>query len=356
FYGFILLFWIRKAPGPEPRDFDRHPGIISEPHPLTPDQAVKNRTLGFERIFVIGLSDRTDKRDAITLISSFLGVDIEWIDGVKQDDINPKAYPSKPGHHLLDRPNTLGSWRAHMNALQTMIARGYSSALILEDDSDWDVSFKDQMVEFARGARAISTKQDNPHSPYGDSWDLLWLGHCSSRAKKGPYWKIPNDPTVAPLQYRTGFKHPSIIDEPDAAFSRYIYLAEDLLCSYGIAWTLDAARNALARMSMLELDVAAADVGFHVACDGGLRCLTSEPALIGSYRRAGPPQADSDIEIFESTEWHEAGSGHIVWSSSLNALRLAAGSTVKAQWPEITPPEIDPMKLKIPKGHLEDLS
>jgi hypothetical protein len=237
-----------------------------------------------------------------------------------------------------------------------MIARGYSSALILEDDSDWDVTFKDQMVEFARGARAISAKQGISHSPYGDSWDLLWLGHCSSHAKKGPYWKIPNDPTVAPLQYRTGFKHPSMIEHPDAASSRYIYSAEDLLCSYGIAWTLNAARNALARMSMLELDVTAADFGFHVACDGGLECLTSEPALIGSYRRAGPPQADSDIETCDTTEWHEAASGHIVWSTALNALRLAAGLTVKAQWPEITPPEIDPTNLKIPKGYLENLT
>jgi hypothetical protein len=45
FYGFIILFWISKRQGPEPRDFDRHTGITSEP-PVTPDQAVKNRTLG----------------------------------------------------------------------------------------------------------------------------------------------------------------------------------------------------------------------------------------------------------------------------------------------------------------------
>jgi hypothetical protein len=46
FYGFILLFWINKAPNAEPRDFDSHAGIPPEPHPITPDQAVKNRTLG----------------------------------------------------------------------------------------------------------------------------------------------------------------------------------------------------------------------------------------------------------------------------------------------------------------------
>lgn len=45
FYGFIILFWINKRQGPEPRDFDRHTGITSEPL-VTPDQAVKNRTLG----------------------------------------------------------------------------------------------------------------------------------------------------------------------------------------------------------------------------------------------------------------------------------------------------------------------
>lgn len=50
--------------------------------------------LQFEKILVIGFSERSDKRDAITLGASYTGLEVDWIEAVRSQDMNPKAYPA----------------------------------------------------------------------------------------------------------------------------------------------------------------------------------------------------------------------------------------------------------------------
>lgn len=78
---------------------------------------VTNSTLGFAKVFVIGLPERTDKRDAMTLTSSLTGFSLEFIDGVKGEAVPDKAIPF--GKNRDNLPNTyLGSWRSHLNAVR----------------------------------------------------------------------------------------------------------------------------------------------------------------------------------------------------------------------------------------------
>jgi hypothetical protein len=42
---------------------------------------------------VIGLPDRSDKRDALSLMASLTGVQLEFIDGVKGEEVSDKALP-----------------------------------------------------------------------------------------------------------------------------------------------------------------------------------------------------------------------------------------------------------------------
>ena len=53
-----------------------------------------NDSKQFERIFAIGFSDRSDKHDAMALGASYTGLDLEWIEGVRSQEMNPKAYPA----------------------------------------------------------------------------------------------------------------------------------------------------------------------------------------------------------------------------------------------------------------------
>lgn len=87
---------------------------------------VTNQTLGFEKVYVISLPERSDKRDALTLISSLLGFSIEWVDGVKGETVSDKAVPFGTDRKFLWESN-LGSWRGHMNAI-----RGYVDSCLVK--------------------------------------------------------------------------------------------------------------------------------------------------------------------------------------------------------------------------------
>jgi hypothetical protein len=78
---------------------------------------VTNSSLGFSKVFVVGLPDRSDKRDAITLTSAATGFHVEFVDGVKGETIPDKAVPFGIDRHALMETN-LGSWRGHMNAVR----------------------------------------------------------------------------------------------------------------------------------------------------------------------------------------------------------------------------------------------
>jgi hypothetical protein len=78
---------------------------------------IENSTLGFEKVFAVGLPERSDKRDALALTSSLTGFKIDWIDGVRGQTIPDKALPFGVDRLKLWETN-LGSWRGHMNAVR----------------------------------------------------------------------------------------------------------------------------------------------------------------------------------------------------------------------------------------------
>lgn len=78
---------------------------------------VENSTLGFEKVFVIGLQERSDKRDAMELMAAASGFSIDWINGVKPSSIPHKAVPDGIDPDKI-HDNFLGSWRGHMDTIR----------------------------------------------------------------------------------------------------------------------------------------------------------------------------------------------------------------------------------------------
>jgi hypothetical protein len=70
---------------------------------------VYNATLGFQRAFTISLSERTDKRDLSTLAASFAGFQVEYVPGVKYDDVIDKAAPSVSRGKIF-HPTSWSTW------------------------------------------------------------------------------------------------------------------------------------------------------------------------------------------------------------------------------------------------------
>ena len=58
------------------------------------------------------------------------------------------------------------------------VASDLDTAMIIEDDVDWDVAIKEQMPLISDAVANFSRVDLNNPAPYGRSWDVLWLGHC----------------------------------------------------------------------------------------------------------------------------------------------------------------------------------
>ncbi|KAF1841169.1 glycosyltransferase family 25 protein [Cucurbitaria berberidis CBS 394.84] len=207
---------------------------------------ILNTTLGFQKILVLNLPFRTDRRDAMSLSAAVSNIKLEFVDGVTGESIKKSAYPP-PEENTKLLSGIRGSWRTHMNALQRVVEQNLTTAFILEDDVDWDIRVRQNLQRFALASRVLSQNNDilsapnlksqiehrqnpetedtafkiidtnnlpkqlpslslskaskNPHlrnlkhnpsgatSPYGDpsSWDILWLGHCGAGMPRSPH-------------------------------------------------------------------------------------------------------------------------------------------------------------------------
>jgi hypothetical protein len=174
---------------------------------------INNATLGFAHIYALGLPARTDRRDGLDLAATLTNLTLTWRDGVNGTTMHEKAKPPphNDGSKILDA--AIGSWRGHMNMMREIVTSGVGSALILEDDADWDVSLRSQMEDLAVAVRETISllpeqKRDcngggGQDSPYGACWDLLWIGHCGGWGPNDHHHAfqslIRGDSTVPPL-------------------------------------------------------------------------------------------------------------------------------------------------------------
>ncbi|KAL4975201.1 hypothetical protein BDW66DRAFT_152186 [Aspergillus desertorum] len=309
-------------------------------------ERIKNETLGFQQIYAIGLRECTDKHDSLTLAASATGMNIEWLEGVRPGDVSQKALPQIPYTAVLCR-------RAHMNALRHVVENKYATALILENDADWDVSIRPQLREIARGVRELSNLQKALRKePYGTNWDLLWIGACATLQGKNRtgLYMIPDDPTTPGLGHRGPWDGPIGPHEdwrnqhPEVSMdsTRFVYRAINGCCLYGYAVTYEGARKILAALSLersAEVNNSLGDL-----CGGKnrrqqIRCFGVYPNVIGTFKPAGP------------------SSRHRTFSTSMTEWRLLAGEeTVYSQWNTSFVPwskgEIKPREVQYPGGYV----
>ncbi|KPI45272.1 uncharacterized protein AB675_2732 [Cyphellophora attinorum] len=297
-------------------------------HPLDDDHIIskiQNSTLGFQEISVISLPERTDKRDAWTIMSSLFDLDIGLADGVDGAAVSEKALP----HTFHQAPGIVGCWRAHMNVLQDIVNRNVASALVFEDDADWDVSIRDQLVQFGRGARWLQNTTDdinNVDSPYGTEWDILWLGNCAAKAD---HWDdrrfvLENDTTADPSELRSYGIGPGTMYWP-GSHTRLVFSQSYGVCTTAYAVSQSGARKMLYHLGLqpfnAPLDLALSDMCKNKS--SAFNCIGVWPPLIGVYRAAG--RWSSDIEAGGGGEVAVAHAERIVYSARMNVERLLRG-------------------------------
>ncbi|KAK7544540.1 uncharacterized protein J3D65DRAFT_581827 [Phyllosticta citribraziliensis] len=330
---------------------------------------VFNQTLGFQKIFVINLPSRSDHRDAMSLAAAATGLQIEYVDGVTE--VEEKALPPGGAEVHLNKGG-LGNWRAHMNIARMIVEQNITSALVLEDDADWDLRIKSQMQDFARAAHIlVQSKPGTSHqyldptwpqpsagqspqnfvvgeevtaepstSPYGDidRWDLFWLGHCGTRFPRATDINAPlgravlqDDETVPEKQHvKMQFGNDELIQEYPA-HTRVVSRARMNTCTLGYGISLPGARRLLYELGVRKM-TGTTDMMFRSLCDGvderRIRtCLTVQPQLFQHHRPVGSKSTFSDISDHGSDYNEQAFSRNIRWSTRLNLGKLVDGET-----------------------------
>lgn len=120
FWAFVIIFYVAYT---LEHQISHYASDFIESYYVFPSSSIgqsviANETLGFEKIFAVGLPERSDKRDALALTSSLTGFKIDWIDGVRGESVPDEAVPPGADRAQLWEAN-LGSWRGHMNAIRT---------------------------------------------------------------------------------------------------------------------------------------------------------------------------------------------------------------------------------------------
>ena len=255
----------------------------------------------------------------------------------------------------------------------TRIVEGnITSALILEDDIDWDIRIKSQMTEFARASRLLIqplpetfdqfldptypmpteeqgytdflldeySVSEPIDSPYGDlgRWDLLWLGHCGCRFPRASDLNaqlgrivIANDSTVPEHQHLNMELGNGELLAQYHVHTRVVSRARVSSCSLAYGVSQPGARKLLYELGVHKMNDAN-DIMLRFVCDGvderqQATCLTVQPQLFQHHRPAGSRAGFSDINEFGEGYNDRATTDNIRWSVRVNFPKLVSGET-----------------------------
>ena len=276
-----------------------------------------------------------------------------------------------------------------------IVRENINSALILEDDADWDVRLKQQMHDFALSARALTqplssdassyadptyplvpSRDEKPAAimlddlpsttiprtnPYGDDWDILWLGHCGMKrpaAGDEAAWPAPSrdisrghvvhfdDPTVPQPHHLHDFK--GTIGTNDRSgnadfrnHTRTVHHPQDGFCSVAYAVSQRGAQKMLWYMGVRAFD-AWFDTMLPNFCGGKdlgdlaqPTCIGVQPQFFDQHNPRGESWKESDI-FSPSQGFREAPETYnIRWSTRINLPKLLSGNTDYVdQWPD----------------------
>ncbi|OQU96141.1 hypothetical protein CLAIMM_02264 [Cladophialophora immunda] len=322
-----------------------------------------NSTLGFAKVFVISMPERSDKRDAFSLQARLSNISFEVRDGVSGADVSVKALP----HSFAQDAGATGCWRAHLNVMQEMLRDNIQSALVFEDDADWDLAIKYQAMQAAQATRFLTAQPEDekPLSPYGDYWDIIWFGHCAAQTDPefDRRFVVTDDPTVLPPWARSEFVQPDMsIWEEDSDdylnFQTRIYFRSSWnSCTAAYAISLRGAEKVVFTESMVPFNDPV-DNGMGAMCNRhalDFTCIAPFPTVVGISKPAGASNRGSDIRGLDNVQVVEQGwSERLMYSTRQNIPRILTGEEeFVSVFPEDSVPPLTVKDIGRGMGHPE---
>lgn len=207
--------------------------------------------------------------------AEFSGLDIQYPTQPKWSDSDIERLTSNSNGELKKMPAM--AWLGHLYTLKQ--ASRYKTALIFEDDIDWDVSIREEAVKTAEAIWRLTQDPNvsgvNKEEPYGLAWDVLWLGHCGS--------SLPDDENII-TTFHDPTVPPEIESNPDNKI-RHVYRTGSPVCTFAYAVRQEVAVDIYERAAGQSI---AFDVWLHFQCEGGhLKCFAVNPAIFNQHEMAG---------------------------------------------------------------------
>ncbi|PHH92671.1 hypothetical protein CDD83_6089 [Cordyceps sp. RAO-2017] len=184
-------------------------------------------------------------------------------------------------------------------------------------------------------------------SPYGDDWDLLWIGHCAQTFPADDKPAVArgrviqaNDSTVPARHHlESPFIQPFMLADEYPDHTRAVHHSRWGACTSAYAVSQRGARKIVLQLGLKEA-VAPVDLLLRAFCDsdagrGENQCLTTQPSLVNHHRPVGPIAEDSDIRDAGTGFRHVGETKMIRLSARLNAEALIWGGTdLKDRYPD----------------------
>ncbi|KAK8219644.1 hypothetical protein M8818_000618 [Zalaria obscura] len=220
------------------------------------------------------------------------------------------------------------AWMSHHVVLREFLKSGAETALVFEDDVDWDIHLRTYQVPVTAAAVKSLLPPAGPEYYWGhpEDWELLYLGHCGDYFNSvfqgvGVGHIHPEDLQKIPHAI---YQDATLPDRTDlhpytasllSAFSvpeqtRVVHKSKFPLCTFGYAVTRASAQRLLEDLAPAkekkEGSAQAYDIAIVEACrDKGLRCYSINPelfhhmegtSLIDGKHHARPPVDAAGLE------------------------------------------------------------
>ncbi|KAI1259558.1 glycosyltransferase family 25 protein [Xylariaceae sp. FL1019] len=330
----LIINSIRRLPDSEYLQLDKvrlAKSHQTQSKPLSPRESAANETLGFHK--VLALSPKPSWRTrGLEAAASLTGLSINI---PVQPQNPPELVEAFRGIRVdgSDKHPSEGSaraWVAHLDLLKFVIAAEYETALILEDDVDWDIRLKSQMQLISDNVRAFTDTPDDDTTPFGLDWDVLWLGHCGSLIDDG---MIPppisyRDETRCETELYSGWSKRFIREKIEEGHRLVQTAGSTTVCTFGYGVTKKSV------MKLLDLLGKGAGMAYDLQLqdlcrEKKLRCLLVNPQVFNHYE---PPASEGDQSLVhagdraDSTgsendfEFKQGSTGNIMKSARCQAL------------------------------------
>ncbi|KAF2196520.1 hypothetical protein GQ43DRAFT_404931 [Delitschia confertaspora ATCC 74209] len=277
--AFVVLLLLR------PTDWDFIPLLHQAAPSLSTiaEATIANSTLGFGAVVAVSHAKSPRQKDLL-YAANLTGITITipaqpvWTD----EDLRSFRSPEKS---RISKGSAL-AWMGHLNALRWFLDSPLETALVLEDDVDWDIRLRTTQIPLAAATIRQLLGNSSTLDYWGSlTWEILYLGHCGDMLKPSRLETLAHqtyeDTTLPPTERLHSRTSKLLLDLGIPEHTRLAHRSYFPLCTFGYAVTRASAQKILDSYNKEgENGCQAFDVRILEACrDHDWKCYTINPEL-----------------------------------------------------------------------------